>query len=156
MIENIPVLLKVYDTATGTLNAFTGWRSKTKGNIRSVIEELKENSRYFWLVIEEDVPIDTVISNLKTVEYDRLSKEGFNFNSLKKEKIPNYASLNETDLSSWQGKETEKLVSNIYDKIKDLKTQYPYSKDSKKIKWKQRIINAQKRILLLLRHATGS
>lgn len=156
MIENIPVLLKVYDTAEGALEAFTGWRSKTKGNVRSVIEELKENSRYFWLVIEEDVSIDSVISNLKTVEYDRLSKEGFNFNSLKKEKIPNYASLDETDLSSWQGKETEELVSNIYDKIKDLKTLYPHSKDSKKRNWKQRIKNAQKRILLLLKHATSN
>lgn len=155
MIENIPVLLKAFDTATGALNAFTGWKSKTKGNARSVIEELKENSRYLWLVIEEEVPLEKVISDLSTKEYDRLLKEGFDFNSLKKMKIGKYASLDGTDLSSWQEKETEKLVSNIYDKIKDLKIKYPLSKHSKKIRWKQRVKNVQKRILLLVKHANS-
>lgn len=153
MIENIPVLLKAFDTAAGTLKAFTGWRSKTKGDVRSIVEELKDNSRYFWLVIEEDVHLDKIVPNLSTIEYDRLSKEGFDFNSLKKAKIGRYASLERTDLSTWQGKETEELVSNIYDKIKDLKIKYPLAKNSKKILWKQRIKNAQKRILLLLKHA---
>jgi len=155
MFENIPVLLKAFDTTTGALKAFTGWKSKTKGNVGSVIEELKENSRYLWLVIEENVPIEKVISNLTTKEYDRLLKEGFDFNSLKKKKIEKYASLDGTDLSSWQGKETGKLVSNIYDKVKDLKTKYPLSKNSKRIRWKQRIKNLQKRILLLVKHANS-
>lgn len=118
MFENIPVLLKAFDTAAGALKAFTGWKSKTKGNARSIIEELKENSRYLWLVIEENVPLDSVVSNLCTSEYDRLLKDGFDFNSLKRKNIGNYASLEGTDLSSWQGKETETLVSNIYDKIR--------------------------------------
>lgn len=155
MFENIPALLKAFDSASGALKAFTGWRSKTKGNARSIIEELKENSRYLWLVLEENVPLDAVVSNLSTSEYDRLLKDGFDFNSLKKRKIGNYVSLDGTDLSSWQGKETEKLVSNIYDKIKDIKTKYPLSKDSKKIRWKRRAMNAQKRILLLLKHANS-
>jgi len=155
MFENIPVLLKAFESAAGALKAFTGWKSKTKGNARSIIEELKENSRYFWLVIEERVPLDNVVSNLSTSEYDRLLKEGFDFNSLKRKKIGKYASLEGTDLSSWQGKETEKLVSNIYDKIKDIKTKYPLSKDSKKIRWELRVKNAQKRILLLVKHANS-
>lgn len=155
MLENIPVLLKAFETATGALNAFTGWKSKSKGNASSVIEELKENSRYLWAVIEEGVSLEKVISNLSTKEYDRLLKEGFSFNSLKKRKIGKHASLDGTDLSSWQGKETEKLVSNIYDKIKDLKTKYPLSKNSKKIRWDRRVINVQKRILLLLKHANS-
>ena len=65
-------------------------------------------------------------------EYDRLCKSGFNFNNLKRNKIPKYKSLEGTNLSAWQGKETEKLVSNIYDKIKDIKIKYPRSKNSKK------------------------
>lgn len=155
MLENIPVLLKSFETATGSLNAFMGWKSKAKGNASSVIEELKENSRYLWLVIEEDVSLEKVVSNLSTKEYDRLLKEGFSFNSLKKNKIGSYVSLDGTDLSSWQGKETEKLVFNIYDKIKDLKTKYPLSKNSKKIRWNQRVKNVQKRILLLVKHANS-
>lgn len=155
MIENIPILLKAYDTATMSLNAFTGWRSKSKGDARSIVEELKENSRYLWLVIEEDVSINKIINKLSTTDYDRLSKQGFNFNILKRNKIARYKSLEGTKLSSWQGKETEKLVSNIYDKIKDLKTKYPLSKNSKKIRWNQRVNNVQKRILSLLKHASS-
>lgn len=155
MIENIPILLKAYDTAAGALNAFTGWRSKNKGDARSIIEELKENSRYLWLVIEEDISINKIVSKLSTTEYDRLSKSGFNFNNLKRKKIEKNKSLEGSNLSSWQGKETDKLVSNIYDKIKDLKAKYPLSKNSKKIRWKQRVENAQKRILLLLKHASS-
>ena len=66
MIENIPALLKVFDTAKSTLNAFTGWKSKNKGSARSIIEELKQNSRYLWLVIEENVKLSEVVNNLST------------------------------------------------------------------------------------------
>lgn len=155
MLENIPALLKAFGTATEALKAFTGWKSKTKGDARSVIEELKENSRYLWAVLEEDVPLEKVVSDLSTKEYDRLLKEGFDFNSLKKQKIGKHSSLDGTDLSSWQGKETQELVSNIYDKIKDLKTKYPLSKNSTKILWRRRVKNTQKRILLLLKHVSS-
>lgn len=155
MVENIPALLKAFDTAKSTLNAFTGWKSKNKGDARSIIEELKQNSRYLWLVIEENIELSDVINNLSTKEYDRLLKQGFNFNNLKNKKIANYSSLKNTSLSSWQGKRTEDLVSNIYDKIKDLKTKYPRAKKSKKVRWKLRVKNTQQRILLLLRHASS-
>jgi len=153
MIENIPALLKVFDTAKSTLSAFTGWKSNAKGDARAIIEELKQNSRYLWLVIEEDVEIGEIVKELSTIEYDRLSREGYNFNNLKNKKIAKYSSLNNTSLSSWQGKKTEALVSNIYDKIKDLKTKYPMAKKSKKVRWQTRVKNTQQRILLLLRHA---
>lgn len=155
MLENIPVILKALNTAAPALKAFTGWRSKTRGDARAEIEELKENSRYLWLVIEEDVLFDEVVEKLATSEYDRLLKEGFDFNALKRKEIGRYSSLDGTDLSTWQEKQTSDLVSNIYDKLKDLKTKYPHSKNSKKIRWAQRIKNTQKRILLLLRHASS-
>jgi len=153
MIENIPTIFKAIATAASGLKAFTDWRSQTKGDSRAIIEELKENSRYFWLVLEDDSAIDKIISQLDTKEYDRLCKSGFDFNALQRKKIAVYPSLNGTDMASWQGKETEQLLSNIYDKIKDLKIQYRYSKTNKKILWKQRVKNIQKRILLLLLHA---
>ncbi len=93
MIENIPALLKAFDTAKSTLSAFTGWKSKSKGDARSIIEELKENSRYLWLVLEENVDLTKVVKKLSTKEYDRLLKEGFDFNNLKNKKIAKYASL---------------------------------------------------------------
>ena len=154
MIENIPTLLKVFDTAKSTLSAFTGWKSKARGDSRAIIEELKENSRYLWLALEEDVSLTKVVKKLSTKEYDRLLKEGFDFNNLKNKKIAKYASLKNTSLASWQGKETYMLVSNIYDKIKDLKIKYPHAKKNKILRWNFRVKNTQQRILLLLRHAS--
>lgn len=154
MFENIPYL-KALGSLSSTLKAFTDWRAKKVGDIRGLIEELKENSRFCWLVLEENIQIEEVIHKLSTSEFDRLNKAGFDFNSLKKEKIQIGGSLGKTDLSSWKGKDTQALVFNIYDKIKDLKAQYPFTKNSKKIQWKKRVRNIQKRILLLLTHVNN-
>ena len=62
------------------------------------------------------------------------------------------SSLENTDLSSWQGKETEELVFAIYDKIKNLIVKFPYTKTSDKYRWGVRVNNIRKRIWLLLRH----
>ena len=117
-----------------------------------MIEELKNNAKYCWLIQEEDVDLNKMIPQLSTNEYDRLSKEGFNFNALKWKKIKKHPSLDGTDLSVWQGKSTDKLVVSIYDKIKDLKIKYQFASSSDRIYWKRRVVNIQKRILLLLQH----
>jgi len=155
MLENLPLALKSIASAASTLNAFSDWRSRTKGDVHALIEELKENSRYCWLVLEQDIEPETIIPQLSTKEYDRLGKAGFDFNSLKRRKIPHMRSLQGTDLTSWQGKSTEELVANIYDKIKDLKTLHPYQGKKQNIQWKTRISNIQKRNLLLLKHVTS-
>jgi len=155
MLENIPLALKSIASAASSLKAFTDWRSRTKGDVRALIEELKENARYCWLVLEQDVDPGEIIPRLSTSEYDRLSKSGFSFNALKRHNIARIDSLKGTDLSSWQGKSTEALIANIYDKIKDVKTLYPFIAEKKNIQWKTRIGNIQKRILLLLKHVSS-
>lgn len=154
MLENIPLALKSIASTASTLKAFTDWRSRTKGDVRALIEELKENARYCWLVLEQDIDPGAIIPKLSTDEYDRLSKSGFSFNVLKRRSIARMGSLQGTDLSSWQGKSTEALIANIYDKIKDIKTLYPYISEKHNIQWKTRIANIQKRILLLLKHVS--
>ena len=134
------------------LNAFSDMRAKTRGDARSLVEELKENSRLCWLVIEENVGVTKIIPQLSHTEFDRLNKAGFDFNALKRKKIRKYPQIDKSDLASWSGKSTHDLIENIYDKIKDLKTTYKYSPHSEKHRWKARIINIQKRILLLVKH----
>jgi hypothetical protein len=152
MLENIPAVLKSLATAGSALKAFTDMRAKTRGDARAIVEELKENSRLCWMVIEEDVPVEQIIPNLSSAEYDRLNKAGFDFDALKRKKISRQAGLRDTDLASWAGKPTRDLVENIYDKIKNLKTTYRHAPNSEKRRWKTRIFNIQKRILLLLDH----
>ena len=152
MLDNIPGILKSIATMYSGLNAFSDMRAKTRGNARSLVEELKENSRLCWLVIEEDVGVTKIIPQLSHAEFDRLNKAGFDFNALKRKKICKYPQIDKSDLASWSGKSTHDLIENIYDKIKDLKTTYKYSPHSEKHRWKARIINIQKRILLLVKH----
>jgi hypothetical protein len=152
MLENIPGILKSIATTYSGLKAFSDMRAKAKGDARSLIEELKENSRLCWLVIEEDVDVGKIIPQLTSAEFDRLNKAGFNFDTLKPKKIRKYPQLADSELASWVGKSTEALVENIYDKIKQLKTTYKYIPHSEKLRWKTRIINIQKRILLLVKH----
>lgn len=152
MLENVPGILKSIATMYSGLNAFSDMRAKTRGDARSLVEELKENSRLCWLVIEEDVGVEKIIPQLSHIEFDRLNKAGFDFNALKRKKIRKYPQIDKSDLASWSGKSTHALIENIYDKIKDLKTTYKYSPHSERHRWKARIINIQKRILLFVKH----
>ena len=152
MLENIPGILKSIATTYSGLKALSDMRAKTRGDARSLVEELKENSRLCWLVIEEDVEPGKIIPKLSHSEFDRLNKAGFDFDALKRKRIKKYAQLSDTDLASWAGKSTHALVENIYDKIKNIKTTYKYAPHSENRRWKARIINIQKRILLLVKH----
>ena len=152
MLENIPGILKSIATTYSGLKAFSDMRAQTRGDARSLVEELKENSRLCWLVIEEEVEVGKIIPKLTHIEFDRLNKAGFDFDALQRKKIRNYNQLNDTDLASWAGKSTNDLVENIYDKIKNIKTTFTYAPTSDKRRWKIRVLNIQKRILLLVKH----
>lgn len=152
MLENIPAVLKSLATAGSALKAFADMRARTRGEARAIVEELKENSRLCWMVIEEDVPVGRIIADLSSREYDRLARAGFDFDALQRRKISALQGLQDSDLASWTAKPTSLLVENIYDKIKNLKTTYRLAPCSEKRRWKARIINIQKRILLLLEH----
>lgn len=152
MLENIPSILKSIATTYSGLKAFSDMRAKTRGDARALVEELKENSRLCWLILEEEVNLKKIIPQFSYSEFDRLNKSGFDFDALKRKKIRAYPQLANSDLESWAGKPTHALVENIYDKIKNLKITYKYAPQSKKHRWKARVINIQKRILLLVKH----
>lgn len=128
------------------------WLKKQKGDSRLLVAEIKNNLIQLDMVVEHDVNLEEVLNDISIKEYKRLQGEGFNFGSIKKSKIPKFKSMEGTDLESWMGKETEELISSIYDKIIALKTMFPRVKNSSKIRWNSRVINIRKRILLFLRH----
>jgi hypothetical protein len=117
------------------------------------MEELKENSRLCCRVVNDGIDHKTLISKFSTSEFDRLNKAGFNFDALKRQKIPAIPGIEKTDLASWPGKTTTALVEKIYEKIKDLKSLHEFKPDG--VTNRRRLINIHKRILLLLRHAKG-
>ncbi|PCH59430.1 MAG: hypothetical protein COC05_07015 [Gammaproteobacteria bacterium] len=148
----IPTALKSLSAAGSAIKDLTAWWKKAKGDSRAVIGELKDNLSYLDMVAEDGVDLSEVIDTISVSEYKRLAKEGFNFNTLKKGKISLLPSLEGTDLSSWNGKETAELIESIYDKINDLKIRHPYVKKNEKYRWSVRVNNIRKRIWLLLKH----
>lgn len=153
MLESILPALTGVITATKAMALFDSFRKGRKGDIRALIEELKENSRLCFHVVSDGIDHKTVISKFATAEFDRLNKAGFNFNALQSKRIAVLPGIEKTDLASWPGKSTEALVENIYDKIKSLKSAYDFTPTS--LTNRRKLINIHKRILLLLRHAKG-
>jgi len=152
---DIPTALAAISSGSSAAKALAAWRRKTTGDARALVDELSNNLRYLDLMTEENMPLAEIAGKLSTIEYDRLLKSGFRFNSLKRKKIGRMPSLDNTDLAAWQGKETEALIFSIYEKIKTLMVKFPYTADNPKYRWGVRVQNIRKRIWLLLRHVEG-
>ena len=151
----IPTALKALSSGGSAMKSITSWWNKSKGDSRAIIGELKDNLLYLEMVAVDNVPLGDVAEKLSVIEYKRLSKEGFNFNKLKRTKITKYPSLKGSDLEKWGGKETEELVISIYDKVNEIKIRFPHVGDNKKYRWGVRVINIRKRIWLLLKHVSS-
>jgi len=149
---SVPTALQAFSVTGSAARVFTAWGKRAKGDSRALILELRDNLTCLDLVAQDGVSLGDVIEQLSVAEYERLAKDGFNFNSLNRRKIQDFPSLRGTDLASWRNKPTGDLIESIYRKIKDLKICYPHLRESANYRWGVRINNIRKRIWLLLRH----
>jgi len=149
---SVPAALRALSTGGAAANSLASWWKKSKGDARALVGELKDNLSYLDMVADDEIDLGEVIEKISVAEFKRLSREGFNFNKLKKSRISEYTSLAGTDMAAWCGKETEQLIESIYEKTSDLIIRYPHVKDNKKYRWKVRVNNIRKRIWLLLKH----
>ena len=151
MLETMLPILQGIITCAKAMASFDSFRRKSKGEARALIEELKENLRLCYRVVEDAAPLKEVIPLFSTTVYDRLNQEGYNFNALKRPSIPAFQGIEKTDLASWPGKHAADLIENIYDKIKDLRSRHAFVPNGPL--HRRRINNILKRILLVLRYA---
>jgi len=158
VLETIASLFSTIGTAASTAKAFSKLLQNRKGEARLLLEELKKNSTLTWLAIERAVEPQKVIPQFNTQAYDRLLAKNFNFNNLspRNKTLRGSASLKDSDLSSFIGKDVEKLVVSIYDRIKELLVIFQVDPTNPRIDWNRRIINIHKRILLLMVHLRTS
>ena len=152
MLDSIQSLFSALSSASSTLNVLRNLIKSQKGDNRALLQEIKENVGLCWMVLEMKTDPLKIIPELSTVEYDQLQKKGYNFNSLKRKKIPSLKRLKNSNLRYFIGKDTFWLIENIYDRIKTLKRVYRVDRNNQNIFWKLRIFNLNKRILLLLWH----
>lgn len=151
MFESLLPVLQGLINATKAMASFDAFRKAQRGEARALIEELKENSRLCFRVLGDGVDHQAVIPKFSTAVFDRLNAAGFNFNVMQRRRITAYTGLAESDLARWSNKTTAELVTNIYDKLKDLRSRHEFMPDHKFNR--RRLINIHKRLLLLLRHA---
>lgn len=151
MLESVIPAFEGLVTAAKAMASFDAFRKGRRGEVRALIEELKENSRLCFRVVVDGVDHRLVIPRFSTTVFDRLNEAGFDFDSLTRRKIALYPGIERTDLASWPGKSTAELVENIYDKIKELRSMHEFTPEHPLNR--RRLVNIHKRILLLLRHA---
>lgn len=137
-------------TTAKAMASFDAFRKGRKGDLRALIDELRENSRLCFHAVSEGANPSRVISKYATTEFDRLNRAGFDFNALKRAKIPKLPGIDGTDLASWPGKTTSQLLESIYEKIKDARSINEFTPENPMLR--RRLFNIHKRILLLLRH----
>jgi hypothetical protein len=155
MLESISTAISSLSTAASTAQIFKELLKDKRGDVRALLEELKECDGLCRLVSEKGVDPLKVVPELPTTEYDRLLRAGFDFNVLNKRhrKVLKDPHLTDTNLDPYIGKEIAVLVEEgIYDRIKDLKLIYRVDKDNARVDWRRRIRNLHMRILLLLLH----
>lgn len=155
MESSIPAALRSLASAGSALGELAAWRRRAQGDTRALVGELRDNLLYLDMVADEGVPLGDVIDKLSVSEYRRLSREGFNFDSLKRARIAADPSLEGTELASWAGKRTGELVESICDKTNELKIRYPHVGTRSGYRWNVRVNNIRKRIWLLLKHVRG-
>jgi len=158
VLETIASLFSTLGSAASTAKAFTKLLQNRRGEARLLLEEVKKNSTLSWLVVEQSVEPQKVIPQFSTRVYDRLLEKNFNFNDLtpRKKILQGNASLKDSDLASFIGKDVENLIEGIYDRIKELELIFQVDPANPRIDWNRRIINIHKRILLLMVHLKGS
>lgn len=148
----IPTALETLSTSGAAARSITAWWRKSKGDARALVGELKDNLLYLDMVAADGVPLAEVVGKLAVAEYRRLSREGYNFNKLKRSRIADYPSLRGTELAAWSGKDTEALIEAIYGKLNELVIKFPHVGNRESYRWGVRVNNIRKRIWLLLRH----
>lgn len=139
------------DTAKG----ISSWFTRSKGQKKALVGELKTNRSYLEMVVNDNVPLEKVTDKLSTDRYISLRDSGFNFKSLKSGKIANYPEIEGTNLASWRGKDIGKLIESIYDGIIEIKIRHPVVGDHPNYRWMIRVNNLLKKISLLIRHVNS-
>lgn len=153
MLESLVSAFQGLVTAARAMASFDALRKGRKGDVRALIDELRENSRLCFRVVSDGVDHRAVIPRFSTAAFDRLNHAGFDFDTLQPRRIERLPGLAATDLAAWPGKRTSELIENIYEKIKELRSLHEFRPDGAFNR--RRLINIHKRILLLLRHAGG-
>jgi hypothetical protein len=88
-----PTLVSGSRLGIDTTAGFVRWWRRSRGEKRALVAEMKDNHTYLEMVINDGVPLFSIIDDLSIDCFVGLRNSGFNFNSLKSERIGSYRVL---------------------------------------------------------------
>jgi len=140
---------------TPGINAISAMIKQSRGQRRELLRELRNNINQISVYIEsgeESERIDKVIAALQVSCYESASKAGFDFNSLKKERVTPSLIKDIPQFKAYAGFTTEQLFDKLYTWIHRLKIIVKDYPNSPKFRKRVRLINVWKLMLLLVKH----
>ena len=124
----------------------------SKGHKRAVLRELKENLNLLLLARKNQLPPDKVISRLECKNYLSAADAGFNFKSIKRSFLKAKTTCDVPQFKKYIGWSTERLLENIYLKVKQLQDIIDMQVAAKNLNIDARLENLTRLMILLFQH----
>ena len=140
------------NTADKVAKNLTTIIKNSRGHERAVLREFKENLELLFMVRRHKVPADKVINKLSVDNYLNAANSGFNFKAIKRGSVKEKTTGGIPQLKKYIGWSTERLLENIYLKIKFLQNYLEMAADPQKINIDRRMEYLIRVMLLFLQH----
>lgn len=124
----------------------------TKGHKRAVLRELRENLNLLLLARKNQLLSDKVISKLERKNYLAASDAGFNFKLIKRSSLKEKTTRDVPQFKKYIGWSTERLLENIYLKVKQLQDIIEMQVTFKSLNLNTRLENLTRLMILFLQH----
>jgi hypothetical protein len=124
----------------------------SKGHKRAILRELQENVNLLFLAKNNQLPAKKVIEKLERKNYLAAADAGFNFKLIKRSALKKETVKDVPQFKKYIGWSTERLLENIYLKVKQLQDMAALDPDQKTLNLQIRLENLLRLMLLLLQH----
>ena len=124
----------------------------SKGHKRAILRELQENINLLFLAKNNQLPARKVIEKLERKNYLAAADAGFNFKLIKRFALKRETVKDVPQFKKYIGWSTERMLENIYLKVKQLQDIAAIDPDQKSLNLQIRLENLLRLMLLLLQH----
>jgi hypothetical protein len=139
-------------TSEKMLKSVNAALKNSKGHKRAVLRELKENLNLLLLARNNQLPAEKVILKLERKNYLAAADAGFNFKMVKRSSLKEKTIRGVPQFRNYIGWSTERLLENIYLKVKQLQDIIDMRVVSKNINLNTRLENLTRLLILLIQH----
>ncbi|MDA3811035.1 MAG: hypothetical protein PF518_12000 [Spirochaetaceae bacterium] len=139
-------------TAASAIQTLRNLAKSTKGLERSFLLEIQQNIRLLEEFYRKDLDADKTIGELETDNFLKIIESNFNFNKLQRKKVSEKTIGGIKSLDRYVNWDTEKLVTNIFQKIIHLQKLTRIGYNSSKFNLRQRLKNLLILKIMLSKH----